>query len=147
MNSVISQLVVGFILTTLGIVIHIGGLLLMTRILKWLTVKGMGQPGVLKSFLLLLFAALFILFVHIVGIWFWALYFLANGVFETLEQALYFSTVTSTTLGYGDVILEPGWRLLGSFHGMTGIILFGVSTAFFIAVFRRLLLPFFEDQN
>ena len=147
MSSLISQLTVGFVLTTVGIVIHISGLLIMIKVLKWLTGREAIHPGVFKSFLLLLFSALFILFVHIIGIWFWALFFLANGVFENLEQALYFSTVTATTLGYGDVILEPGWRLLGSFHGMTGIILFGVSTAFFISVFRKLLLPFIEDDK
>jgi hypothetical protein len=42
----------------------------------------------------------------------------------THEQAFYFSTVTYTTLGYGDVVMEGGWRLLATFEAANGIIMF-----------------------
>ena len=64
------------------------------------------------------------------------------GEFDQLAKALYFSVVTSTTLGYGDVTLSESWQLLATFEAMGGLILFGASTAFMLAVMRKL----FEDR-
>ena len=55
-----------------------------------------------------------------------------------MQSALYFSTVTFTTLGYGDITLQERWKLLSSFEAVNGIVLFGVSTAFVFAVLKRL---------
>ena len=60
------------------------------------------------------------------------------GAIEELRRALYFSTTTFTTLGYGDTILPERWQVLSSFEAVNGILLFGVSTAFFFAVMQRL---------
>jgi hypothetical protein len=110
-----------------------------------LTTVGIYRQEVRGVFLLVV-TALFILAVHIVGIWIWAGLFLGMGILETLEAALYFSTVTSTTVGYGDVVLHHDWRLLGSFQGMGGIILFGISTAFIVAVSRSSLKQYFDES-
>ena len=64
----------------------------------------------------------------------------AFGLFAQFEQALYFSTSTYVTIGYGDVVLPPGSRILGSIEGASGIILIGWSTAFFFAIVDRLKL-------
>ena len=50
------------------------------------------------------------------------------------EDALYFSMVTFTTVGYGDVILDERWRLLAAFEAANGIIIFGLTTAVVVAV-------------
>ena len=68
----------------------------------------------------------------------WALVLLALGVFSELEPALYFSMISFTTLGFGDVILPDQWRLLSGFIAMDGFILFGLNTAFLFEVLRRL---------
>jgi hypothetical protein len=67
----------------------------------------------------------------------WAVAYLALGALKGLEQALYFSTVTFTTLGYGEIVLDERWRLLASFEAANGIIMFGWSTAIVIAVVQR----------
>lgn len=79
--------------------------------------------------------------VHVIEAWAWAGIYLALGEFSDLASALYFSVVTSTTLGYGDVVLSKRWQLLGTFEAMGGMILFGTSTAFLLGVMRGL----FED--
>jgi voltage-gated potassium channel Kch len=52
------------------------------------------------------------------------------------ERALYFSIVTYTTLGYGDIVLDENWRLLSSFQAANGIIIFGWTTAVIIVAIR-----------
>ena len=68
----------------------------------------------------------------------WAHVYLRVGAIEQLETALYFSMVTFTTLGYGDVTLSTDWRLLSSFEAANGIIMFGWSTALVAAFIQRL---------
>ena len=74
---------------------------------------------------------------HLVQILLWALAYRSIGAIEGFEKAMYFSMVTFTTLGYGDVVLEPGWRLLGSFESAVGIIMFGWTTAIVVAVVHK----------
>jgi voltage-gated potassium channel Kch len=76
--------------------------------------------------------------VHTVEIWLWAVLYLWIGEFADFERALYFSTVTFTSLGYGDITLQERWQLLSGFEAANGIILFGVSTAFAFGVIRKL---------
>ena len=81
--------------------------------------------------LMMFFAALLEIFI-------WAATYLAVGAMSAFEAALYFSTVTFTTLGYGDVTLSESWRLLGSFEAANGIILIGWTTALIFAFVHRL---------
>ncbi len=67
----------------------------------------------------------------------YAILYVVLGVLSGMEPALYFSTVTFTTLGYGDVVLDPRWRLLASFEAANGIIMFGWTTAIVIAAVQR----------
>lgn len=78
---------------------------------------------------------------HTAQVWIWAKAFLAMGVIEDLNGALYFAFATYTTVGYGDLVLGPGTRIFGTFAGMSGILSLGVSTAFLVAVLSRLLKP------
>ncbi len=69
----------------------------------------------------------------------WAGVYLAVGAIQDLETALYFSVVTFTTLGYGDVTLDANWRLLGSMQAANGTIMFGWTTAIVMAVIHRMV--------
>jgi hypothetical protein len=70
--------------------------------------------------------------------WLWALLFLWLGTIPDLESAVYFATVTFTTLGYGDVVLDGDWRLLSAFAASNGVIVFGWTTAMVYMVAQRL---------
>lgn len=63
----------------------------------------------------------------------WAAAYLKVDAVQTFTDALYFSIVTFTTLGYGDITLNESWRLLASFQAAIGIIIFGWSTAIVVA--------------
>jgi voltage-gated potassium channel Kch len=70
--------------------------------------------------------------------WLWAAIFLIFDVFSELEPALYFSVVTFTTLGYGDVVLGTQWRLLGSLTAVNGLIIVGLNTAFLMEAISQI---------
>jgi hypothetical protein len=76
--------------------------------------------------------------IHTLEIWLYALAFLAVGALGDFETALYFSTTSFTTLGYGDVVLDRQWRLLGAIEGANGLLLWGWSTAFLFSVIGRM---------
>jgi hypothetical protein len=69
--------------------------------------------------------------------WTWSGLFLWFGALGSLEEALYFTTVTFTTLGYGDVVLLPEWRLLGAFTATNGTIIIGWVTAMLFLAIQR----------
>jgi len=94
--------------------------------------SGLHDTIVVAAFVLWLFLA------TIAEVWLWAGLYLSLGAIETLEEALYFSTVTFSTVGYGDVVLDKSWRLLGSFEAANGLFLFGWSTALVFVVVQRL---------
>jgi len=62
----------------------------------------------------------------------------ARRELPNVETALYFSLATYTTIGFGDVVVGPGWRVLAGIEGLTGILLVGWSTAFVFAVVNRM---------
>jgi len=87
------------------------------------------------------FTVLIIFMVITVDIWAWALTYyqiLHVPELKTLEDAVYFSTVTFTTLGYGDIVLKDDWRVLSGIEAANGIILLGWSTAFLFDVITLL---------
>jgi len=119
--------------------IHAGGMVLAMRTIHtedhWL--KRLLQTKVQKvgGVVLLMFLA------SLLEVLVWAATFLALNAIEGFERALYFSMVTFTTLGYGEIVLDEQWRLLASFAAANGIMMFGWTTAIVIAVVQRVYFP------
>jgi hypothetical protein len=82
---------------------------------------------------------------HLLEIGLWAIVFILCGEFHGFDVAYYHSAVNYTTLGYGDLLLSPAWRLLGPLEATNGALMFGVSAAMVFAVVQRLVLARFED--
>ena len=74
----------------------------------------------------------------------WAGVYLLVDALDGIEASLYFSTVTFTTLGYGDVLLDERWRMLAAFEAANGIIIFGLTTAVAVAAVQRI---YFTDAS
>jgi Ion channel len=88
---------------------------------------------------------LYALLAHLVEIALWGLLFIICGEFPDFGTAFYHSAVNYTSLGYGDVIMTPSWRLLGPLETADGMLLFGVSTAILFAVIQWLVQARFVD--
>ena len=67
----------------------------------------------------------------------WAATYIYVGSIQQFEEALYFSLVTYSTLGYGDVTLDSSHRLLSAFEAANGVIMLGWSTAIVVAVIQK----------
>jgi voltage-gated potassium channel Kch len=80
-----------------------------------------------------------VVIVQTVQVWIWAASMRVNiDVVADWNTAVYFSLVTFTTLGYGDIILGENLRIFGSFAAVTGLLSFGINTALLVSVFARL---------
>lgn len=76
--------------------------------------------------------------IHLLEIAIWAIFYWRQECFPDAESAFYFSGVTYTTVGYGDLVLPKEWRILGPVEGLTGILMSGLSTGFFFAIMSKL---------
>jgi voltage-gated potassium channel Kch len=85
---------------------------------------------------------LFLLIPIILDVMIWAAFYYVLAALPTIEESLYFSTVTFTTVGYGDIVLGNEWRQLATFEAMNGWIIFGWATALIMAVIQRLYFRF-----
>jgi hypothetical protein len=86
---------------------------------------------------IIIVAVLYVLLVETINVWIWALVFIAVGAIPTLEPAVYFSLTCFTTLGIGDIALDPNWRLLSGLTAANGFLSFGWSTAYMVELVRR----------
>ena len=82
---------------------------------------------------------------HLIEIALWAVLFVICGEFADFGTAYYHSAVNYTSLGYGDLIMSPSWRLLGPLETANRLLLFGVSTAMIFAIIQRLVKTRFVD--
>jgi voltage-gated potassium channel Kch len=88
--------------------------------------------------LLFINIAVLMVMLHLAEIAVWAGFYVWQGAMPDVASAVYFSTVTYTTTGYGDLVLPSEWRLVGGVEALTGILMCGWSTGFFMAAVSRL---------
>ena len=75
---------------------------------------------------------------HLTEIAAWGIVYVWQDALAGLQNALYFSAVTYTTTGYGDVVLPRDWHVMAGIEALTGILMCGWSTGFFFAVVSRM---------
>jgi len=98
-----------------------------------------------NDFAIVAMTILFTLVAHLIEIALWAVLFVVCGEFPQFGTASYHSAVNYTSLGYGDLIMTPTWRLLGPLEAANGMLMFGVSTAMVFAVIQWLIQARFAD--
>lgn len=134
------QILIGSILLLLTIGIAGVSFWMMEQTLFRLRLWLLRPPHRPKLMVVLWLSSLWILIQMTIGVWLWAFAFLGLGVFATLEEAVYFSLVAFTTLGFGDVLLPVEWRLLSGMAAANGLLNIGVVTAFLVEGLRQVRL-------
>ncbi len=120
------------------VIFHFLGLAALIAILNTHIPKRLRTGPGLQRALVILFTVFGLVAMHTVEIWVYAGLYLALGEFKEIEAALYFSTTSFSTLGYGDVTLTHEHRLIGAIQGINGFLLIGWSTAFLVSVTARM---------
>jgi len=72
----------------------------------------------------------------------WGIVWVLLDVLPDWNPAIYFALVTFTTLGYGYIVLGEALRIFGSFASVAGLLAFGLSTAYMVAMMTRV----FQDR-
>ena len=132
----LSKILFSWCLVALCVAIHAAGI---ASALLWLRRRADSARRLWPWTWLFIRIAGWIILMHLIEIAVWALFFLWQGAMMDLSSALYFSAVTYTTTGYGDLVLTKEWRLVGAVEALTGILMCGWSTGFFFAVVSRML--------
>ena len=90
-----------------------------------------------RTFWISLGAVLPLFFGHFAQVGVWAGFLVWLGALQTYDDAFYFSLVTFATLGYGDIVLAPGYRIFGALAATCGTLMLGWSTALIFAAISR----------
>ena len=122
------------------VLIHFWGLLLLTRALGGGGARIKAHESHARGALIILLGVFGIFALHTLEIWAYAALYRVLGETRSFVEALYFSTTTFASLGLGDVVLSPRWRLISAIEAANGVILFAWSTAFLMTLTRRLKL-------
>jgi len=121
-------------------VIHAGGMILTERGIRHHALQSKDRLRFPQLFWVSYVIQVMFL-VAVLEVMVWAAAYVMLGAVDGFEKAAYFSMVTFTTLGYGEIVLDENWRLLASCQAATGIIMFGWTTAIVIAAVQRAYFP------
>ena len=133
------QIAFGSTVSLANIAVHAMAMIMVIRAArstaaKWLSFPTLRLGTVMIATVAVLMAA------HLCEIAIWSLAYVFVEATPEGAEGLYFAFVNFTTLGYGDIVPVPRWRLLGPMTAMNGVLLFGWSTAVIFEVLNRTLL-------
>ena len=132
------QILLGSVLILLTTVIHAGGMSVGLRWLKMMVSRHQELGSFLTRSLVVGAVVLIMFAATIIEAGVWATTYISLGVLSGFEEALYFSTVTYTTLGYGDIVLADQWQLLSALQAANGVIMFGWTTAVIVVAIQTI---------
>jgi voltage-gated potassium channel Kch len=128
----IDQLAIGALLLVLTTIVHATCMIISLRTIRVLRAERWRLHWLLTSTILTAALVLMMFSASILEAWLYAVTYVNVGAIGGFEPAMYFSIVTFTTLGYGDVLVAEQWRILAATEAANGIIMFGWTTALIV---------------
>lgn len=141
-QPMIAELAISTLMVSATVLLHYVGILSLDRVLRlevadeerrhlspW-SVRGIVYPLVL---------VLGLFFLHGIEIWLYAFLYEVVGAIHTLRTAVYFSTMTYSSVGFSDHYIREDWRIVAAIEGINGLLLIGWSTAFFVTFMNRMM--------
>ena|ERR1700757_1685789 len=142
---ILVPLAVGAAVVALTLAIHALAVMATVQLFRREKISGRAGSSTLMDVSIVFRVNGFAFLAHLVEIALWAVLFMMCGEFRYFGTALYHSAVNYSTLGYGDVVMSPAWRMLGPIEAANGALLFGVSTAMLFAVIQGLVTIRYRD--
>jgi voltage-gated potassium channel len=137
-QSLATQLIFATAMAAVTVIMHLLGLSVLIATTNRHSSRLQTERHLVLQMLVLVGVSFGLFILHGVEIWSYATLYYWVGAIRSFEDALYFSTATYATIGYGDLTLSKSWRVLGAIEGTNGVILLGWSTAFFISIVARI---------
>lgn len=133
------NIIIGVLVIGLTILIHGYGTIYWIKFIRKKYKESIKNSLTKKIVWNLIYTAIFLLSLNFLEAIIWGFtYYLLPGIkeFETIEKAIYFSLVTFTTLGYGDITINSSNRILAGFEAMNGVLLLGWTTAMMFSLLQ-----------
>ena len=146
----LATLLLGSLLIIGNMAIQIFAVVMVVRILlKRFSTGELGKG--LKADINVISIVISVLFAgHLLQFATWATLFILIGQFSEFSVAFYYSTVNFTSLGYGDIVMDVRWRLLGGLEAANGVLMFGLSAGTILSVmnhvFSRYIITYRENK-
>lgn len=136
--TVTMQILSGGLILAMCSLVHLCILTGAVRLLRFLG-EDSGKPYGLRVVMFMGTGLAAAVSAHIVQVWIWAAMFVVTETLPEFSEAVYFSLATYTTLGYGDLVVGKGIRIFAAMAAVTGLLNFGLSTAFLVGIYGRLM--------
>ncbi|WP_371194987.1 potassium channel family protein [Glaciecola sp. SC05] len=134
----LEQIVIGSFVICGTVFIQAACISSLTALLQGLSSWIYAERHFIKNTWILSLIVLWLVIGLVITSWLWSAVYMYLDVFDTLEEAWYFSIVTFATLGYGDIVLDTNWRILSSMTALNGLILVGLNTAYLAQTFANI---------
>ena len=136
--ALVNQTYAAIILITLTLVLQSAGMAALIHLVRAQLSKGIHRFGYVRAAVLMVGLTHAIFCLHVLEILLWAAFYRWK-CFPTWESSSYFSATSYSTVGYGDVILQPTWQMVGPVEGLTGVLMCGLSASLLFAIVTRLV--------
>jgi hypothetical protein len=133
----------GLVLVT--VIMHAIGFSLLLRAL--VRTNALSRSGIRPLALILIGLTSWLMIIHAAEVSVWGLFYWWQGCLPDAESALYFSGITYTTVGYGELVLPKRWRMFGPIEAMAGTLMSGLSTGLFFAVVSRWMINWAKAKS
>jgi hypothetical protein len=134
----LSQALAATILSTLTLAVESAGMAVLIHWVRAYFARGIKIQSLWQTAVLMTRFTSVTIFLHLLQILLWAAFYRVR-CFRSWESSFYFSATSYSTVGYGDVVLPPVWRLLGPVEAIMGVLMCGISVSALFAIATRLI--------
>jgi voltage-gated potassium channel len=134
----LSQAVVATILSALTLAVECAGMAILIRSVRAYFARGIKTQSVWHNAVLMIRFTSMTVLLHLLQTLLWAAFYRLR-CFRSWESSFYFSATSYSTVGYGDIVLPPVWRLLGPVEAIMGVLMCGISVSALFAIATRLI--------
>ena len=133
-----SQALAATILSTLTLAIESAGVAVLIHWVRAYFARGIKPQNLWQTAVLMIRFTSVTILLHLVQVLLWTVFYRVR-CFRSWESCFYFSATSYSTVGYGDIVLPPVWRLLGPAEAIMGVLMCGISVSALFAIATRLI--------